>query len=292
MRREPTGLRHRPRHVRLTIIPGLLLAMLVTACGNRNDRSVALSRPTGSDEVVVQIMVTGGFVPVGTAVSTVPTATVLGDGTVVTAAPVIAIYPGPAITPLQSVRVPAETVDDLVKRAADLGLLDGVLAFGESRVADAPDTIVTITVNGTEHRHVANALRAGGRLDDVGPHLSEHAAANRRALVSFIAAVEALPPGEARWEPSAIAVYALGGYVPDPHLAQPHREWPLTVEAPTAPAAPGEKISCTVIEGEDVDVLLDVLSKANSRTPWMVGGRAVSLAFRPVVPGQPGCPPR
>ena len=188
VRRELTSAVCRPRHVRLTIIPGLLLAVLATACGD-TDRSV-LSRPTASDEVVVQVMVTGGFVPRGTAVSTVPTATVLGDGTVVTAAPVIAIYPGPAITPLQSVRVPAETVDDLVKRAADLGLLAGALEFGRFPVADAPDTIVTITVNGREHRHVANALGAGGRLDDVGPQISEHAAANRRALASFVAAVE------------------------------------------------------------------------------------------------------
>lgn len=281
--------------MRLTVVPGLLVAMLATACGDTEDRSVVpLSRPTGSDEVVVQVMVTGGFVPVGTAVSTVPTVTVLGDGTVITPAPVIAIYPGPAISPLQSVRVPSSTVDDLVERAGDLGLLERPLEFGQPPVADAPDTIVTITANGTEHRHVANALGASGRLDDAGAgrQITEQAAANRRALRSFVDATEALPPGEAPWRPPAIAVYALGDYIPEPDLTQPGRNWPLTTEPVTRPAAPGETIPCTLIEGRDVNVLLDALNHANARTPWIVGGREVSLAFRPVVPGQPGCPSR
>lgn len=262
------------------------MAMVATACGGAEERSVVpLSRPTGSDEVVVQVMVAGGFVPVETAVSTVPTVTVLGDGTVITPAPVLAIYPGPAITPLQSVRVPSSTVDDLVERARDLGLLDGPLEFGRPPIADAPDTNVTITANGTEHRHVANALGAGGQI-------SEEAAANRRALRSFVDATEALPPGDAPWKPPAIAVYALGDYTPDPNLAQPARKWPLTTEPATQPSAAGETIPCTLIQGGDVKVLLDALSRANARTPWIAGGREVSLAFRPVLPGQPGCPSR
>jgi len=259
-RRETTSVALRLTHVRLTFVPGLLVAILATACGDTEERSVVpLSRPTGSDEVVVQVMVTGGFVPVGTAVSSVPTVTVLGDGTVITPAPVIAIYPGPAITPLQSVRVPSGTVDDLVERAGDLVLLEGPLELGQPPVADAPDTIVTITANGKEHRHVANALGIGGRLDDAGPpmQISEQAAANRRALRSFVDRTEALPPGEAPWKPPAIAVYALGDYKPEPDLAQPERKWPLTTEPATQPTAPGETIPCTVIDGGDVNVLLD-----------------------------------
>lgn len=250
----------------------------MTACGDAGGANGALrSRPTGAGEVVVQVMVAGGFVPVDVAVSAVPTVTVLGDGTVITGAPVIAIYPGPAIAPLQSVRVPAETVDDLVQRAADLGLLAGPLDFGQPPVADAPDTTVTITVDGARHRHVANAL---GMEDRAGFGVSDRAAANRRALRSFVDATSALPPGTTPWQPPAIAVHALGDYVPEPNLSQPPRDWPL--EAPPS--------ACTLVDGDDVEVLLDALSQANSRTPWMVEGRALSLAFRPVVPGQPGCP--
>ncbi|MGH9265601.1 MAG: hypothetical protein ACRD1D_13015, partial [Acidimicrobiales bacterium] len=211
--------------MRLPAVRALLLALLVTACGDAEDAGggVAMSRPTGSDQVVVQVMVTGGFVPVEMAVSAVPTVTVLGDGTVITTAPVTAIYPGPAIIPLQSVRVPAQTVDDLVAEAADLGLLGGPLDFGQPPVADAPDTIVTVTANGTEHRHVANALGMEERIG-AGGGISDQAAANRRALRAFVEATSALPPGQARWQPPAVAVYVLGDYVPEPGLPQPERD--------------------------------------------------------------------
>lgn len=244
-----------------------------------------MSRPTGSHEVVVQVMVTGGFVPVEVAVAAVPTVTVLGDGTVITTAPVTAIYPGPAITPLQSVRVPSQTVDDLVARAAELGLLAGPLDFGQPPVADAPDTIVTITANGSEHRHVANALGMEQRTG-AAAGISDQAAANRRALRAFVEATSALPPGQEMWQPPAVAVYVVGHYVPEPDLPQPAREWPLA----TAPATTGGAAPCTLVEGVDVQTLLDALARANARTPWMIGGQAWSLAFRPIVPGQPGCP--
>lgn len=61
--------------------------------------------------------------------------------------------------------------------------------------------------------------------------------------------------GRSTREAPGIAVYALGDYTPEPDLTKPERKWPLTPE------------------------------------PWIVGGRKVSLAFRPVVPGQ-RCPAR
>lgn len=264
---------------------GPVLAMLATACGNREVGTAApASRPIGPAEVVVQVMVAGGFLPVSAAVTAVPIATVLGDGTVITTAPVLAIYPGPAITPLQSVRAPAATVDQLVTRAAELGLLRSPLDFGQPPVADAPDTTVTIVAGGAVHRHVANALGLEGGAGGV----PAPAAANRRALTVFVEAVNGLPPGSAVWSPPAIAVHTLGDYQPDPQLAQPSQRWPLaTPPAMTAGAA----APCMLVEGEEVAVLLEALSRANSLTPWVVGGREMSLAFRPVVPGQPGCLP-
>jgi hypothetical protein len=264
--------------MRVTVLHGLVLGLLISACGNAAGRDgTPLSRATGAGDVVVQVMVAGGFVPPEVAVAAVPTVTVLGDGTVITTAPVALIYPGPAITPLQSVRVPSGTVDELVARAAELGLLGGPLDFGQPPVADAPDTIVTITAAGRQHRHVANAL---GMEDRPGAGIGEQAAANRRALRAFVDATSALPPGASVWKPQAVAVYSLGDYVPEPNLTQPGREWPL----------PGAPATCTLVEGADVDVLLEALGRANARTPWLVDGRATSLAFRPVVPGQPGCP--
>lgn len=272
----------------MVLVP--VLATVVTACGDPDAGSTGpASRPTGPGDVVVQVMVAGGFVPVSAAVTAVPIATVLGDGTVITTAPVLAIYPGPAITPLQSVRVPAATVDQLVGRAAELGLLRSPLDFGQPPVADAPDTTVTITSGGTVHRHVANALGLDGGAAGAG--VPAPAAANRRALAAFVEAVSALPPGNAPWSPPAVAVHNVGDYRPDPQLAQPPQRWPLAT--PPAPATAAAGVApCTLVEGAEVATLLEVLARANSLTPWVVSGREMSLAFRPVVPGQPGCPPR
>lgn len=276
--------------MRFTVVLVPVLAMMATACGDpEGGTAVPKSRPTGADEVVVQVMVSGGFVPVSAAVSAVPTVTVLGDGTVITMAPMVMIYPGPAITPLQSVQVPGATVDQLVARAADLGLLDGPLDFGQPLVADAPDTTVTITAAGTTHRHVANALALDDRAGHAGAGISAQAAANRRALATFVEATSALPPGQAPWRPPAIAVYVLGDHRPDPQLPQPAMPWPLAAE-PELPAADGA-MPCTLVEGADVEALLAALDRANALTPWIIGGEAWSIAFRPVVPGQPGCPP-
>ncbi|MGH9224217.1 MAG: hypothetical protein ACRD2W_10660 [Acidimicrobiales bacterium] len=260
-----------------------VVAGALAACGD--DGTVvgsAPSRPQGKDEVVVQVLIAGGFVPVDVALGAVPSVTVLGDGTVISQAPVTAIYPGPAMPPLQAVTVPASTVDGLIRTAQEQGLLGGDLDFGRPPVADAPDTTVTIVAGGTTHRHSANAL---GITDDVaGPGLSAQQVKNRRALQAFVEATSALPPGERAWEPAEVAVYVVGAYTPDPQLPQPPQAWPLAA----APAATGIR-SCTLVSGGDVTTLLGALRKANARTPWVINGVQQSLAFRPVVPGQPGC---
>lgn len=265
--------------------PVALMAAAAAACGSERvtaggDRPA----PPAADGVVVQVLVEGGFLPAEVALGAVPAVTVLRDGTVISAAAVPAIYPGPAITPLQAVKVDGATVDRLVDRARSLGLLEGPLEFGRPSVADAPDTTVTITAGGTTHRHVANALGSG---DDgaagAGSGLTETEVANRRALSTFVAATQNLPPGERAWVPSAVAVYGLGPYSAEPELPQNEVEWPLA-----EPPAVGDQ-SCTLVVGDEVTVLLDVLSRASARTPWLVDGTRQALAFRPVVPGQSGC---
>ena len=257
---------------------GLLVAAAAGACGQESSGggSAPPARPTGAGEVVVQVLVDGGFVPPEVALAAVPATTVLGDGTVVTPAPTLAIYPGPALAPLQATKVDAATVDGLVARAAKLGLLAGPLDFGRPPVADAPSTTVTIVAGGQTHRHVAAAL---GISDDAA------GGANRRALKAFLAALEQLPPGNHAWEPSAIAVRVAGPYQADPQLPQPPVVWPLA----RVPVASGSGAPCMVVQGDDVRLLRAALTRANARTPWLIGGVARSVAFVPVVPGMQPC---
>lgn len=245
----------------------------------------APARPTGGDEVVVQVMVAGGFVPVEMAITAVPTVTVLGDGTVITQAPVPAIYPGPAIVPLQAATAGAPAVDELVRRGAELGLVAGPLEFGRPPVADAPDTTVTVVAGGSTHTHTAYALGfTGGLGQGERAMLSERESANRKALSALIAATGQLPPGDRAWRPQTLAVYVLGDYRPDPELPQRPAAWPVA-----DPALTGGSFPCTLFEGADVDALLGALAGANARTPWLIGEIPRQVAFRPLVPGQPAC---
>ena len=265
---------------RRCLVALLGLALVAGACGQDSTgvEGAAPSRPTGASEVVVQVLVDGGFVPREIAMATVPATTVLGDGTVITVAPTPAIYPGPALAPLQAAKVDAAVVDGLVAQAAKLGLLAGPLDYGRPPVADAPSTTVTVVAGGRTQRHVAAALGISDELTG-GP--------NRRALKAFLAALDQLPPGDRTWEPSAIAVRVVGPYQADPQLPQVPAKWPLD----RMPVGAASGIACLVVEGDDLRVLRAALARANARTPWLLDGVTRSVAFVPVVPGPPPCPP-
>jgi hypothetical protein len=267
----------RRRH--LVAVFGLAVVSGAGACGENSTGvgGAPFNRPTGASEVVVQVLVDGGFVRPEVALATVPATTVLGDGTVITLAPTLAIYPGPALAPLQAANVDAATVDGLIARAAKLGLLAGPLDFGHPPVADAPNTTVTIVAGGQAHRHVAAAL--GISDEAIG-------GANRRALKDFLAALEQLPPGNRAWESSAIAVRVVGPYQADAQLPQSPVAWPLD----RVPVEAGPGIPCLVVEGDHVRVLRAALARANARTPWLIGGVPRAVAFVPVVPGSQPCP--
>jgi hypothetical protein len=115
--------------------------------------------PTGADDVVIQVGYEGGFVPVGVAFTQVPSLLITGDGRVITEGPVPAIYPGPLLPNLVQRTITEEGVQALLAKADELGLLTDI-RYGDpsSQIADAPDTVVSITVDGTTYRHVAYAL--------------------------------------------------------------------------------------------------------------------------------------
>lgn len=282
----------RPRTMtRTRLFPTLAAALALTAVACGDDATVVGTTPTtqppgGGSGVVIQELVAGGFVPVEMAVTAIPAVTVLADGTVITPAPTTAIFPGTALAPLQKTNISPAEIAALLDTAENLGLLDDDLTFGQPPVADAPDTTVTITVDGRRITHSANALG----LDDFGgtsdAGVTREQRANRQALSEFVDALHQLPPGEELWMPSAVAVYDLGAYTAQPDLAQEPVEWPLD----TAPESSGDAgWACTVVEGEAVEDLLEALQGANTLTPWVVDGTERSLAFRPLVPGQPGC---
>ncbi|HEX7097013.1 MAG TPA: hypothetical protein VF183_14090 [Acidimicrobiales bacterium] len=252
--------------------------------GTSEDRTGDGTRGGGGGvtaDVAIQVSFDGGFVPIDVALSSIPIVTVLRDGTVLTPAPVPAIYPGPAISPVQRTTITPDEVDALLARADQLGLLDGPLDFGLPAVTDLPTTVVTLAGPDGTVRHEAYALEPDGHDEGI----SETAAENRRALRELVRALQSLPPGDELWTPSQVAVTVIGPYTPDTDIGpQTEIDWPLDNPLQTSGDYP-----CTVVDGADVDTLLAALSNANQRTPWVVDGARYSLTFRPVLPGTTGC---
>lgn len=152
---------------------------------------------------------------------------------------------------------------------------------------------MTITAGGTTYHQSAYALGIG---DDAIPPaappggparaggVTQAQADNRKALRTFIAAIDGLAVGSRPWTPAAVAAYVLGPSQPDRDLPQKALAWPLG----RLPARTGSR-PCTLYEGAEAATLLTALANANARTPWAFGDAQFAMAFRPVVPGQPGC---
>jgi hypothetical protein len=283
------------------LVPVLVIAtaLVVASCGS--DDTSGSSSGTPSSEMVLQVSTIGGFAGPTVLLSSVPSVTVLSDGTVITPAPMIAIYPGPAISPMQQVTVAKSVVTGFVDKARSLGLLQDSLDFGQPPVADATTTVVVIRADGREYRHQAYALGLSngfGGLGASGPlgtgsnlagpsSLTADQEAHRTALNTLVNSASTLPPGAKAWIPSEVAVYDLGAYTPDTNLNQTAQAWPLA----TLPTLGGtaSKPVCTTIGGGDATKLLTALAGANQRTPWILSGSNHALSFAPVIPGAPTC---
>jgi hypothetical protein len=129
---------------------------------------------TGADDVVISVGYDGGFVPPGMIFARSPVALVAGDGRLLMTGPVAAIYPGPLLPNILERSITHAAVQRLLAQADRLGLLADVTYRRDDRVADAPDTIVDITVGGRTYHHQAYALGIdGGEADTARQRLAE-----------------------------------------------------------------------------------------------------------------------
>lgn len=246
--------------------------------------------PTGAEDVVTSIEVSGGLIPVEASLRTTAQFVLLGDGTAVVSGVTTEIYPGPALYPLQAATVTEDQIQDLIKAADDAGLLDGEIDYGQPPIADGPDTTVQLTVDG---RTVTQSAYALDEQDENSPGVSEAQLAARTALRGFIDTAQGLAvDADESYVPAGVVAYRVNiesmTPVEDPSLGQPAQTWPIAT-APPPPTA-SDITSCVAVTGAEVTPLLDALEQANELTPWTIGSdNAVRMVFRPLVPGDSGC---
>ena len=162
-----------------TSVPGVGTATLPTVPeGSARTYEYA----TGADDVVIDVSYEGGFVPPELIFARTPAAMVTGDGRALSTGPVIAIFPGPLLPNVLQQSITPDGTQMLLALADELGLLADVEYARNDQIADATDTVVTITVDGTTYHHQAYAL-------DIEPE-SDPARAD---LSTFVAAMTDLP---------------------------------------------------------------------------------------------------
>jgi hypothetical protein len=288
-----------------------LLPMMVVlaACGRPDDGAgstggggtggtgvTAIEHPTGADEVVLRIESTGGFVPVESTLSSIPSWTLYGNGTLVMQGPQIEIYPGPALPALTATQISEEGVQAILEAARDAGLMDGDASYGNDCIADAATTVFTTNANGDTSVVSAYALDVGEPAGSCG---TEQEADERAALAEFQRQLgdltSLLPEGsvgqEQPLDPIGLRVYSQP-YRGTPEPPQEEVAWPLGQPLDSFGDRildGGAPMRCGVVEGDDLSTLLPVAGSANEITPWTSDGGEYHLIFRPLLPDESGC---
>ena len=135
---------------------------------------------TGPDDVVIDVSFEGGFVPAGAVFASTPVGMVTGDGRFLSTGPTTLQFPGALLPNLQQQSITPAGIEELLASADELGLLTAGVEYPRNdQIADAPDTVVTITVNGETYEHSAYALGFDTETDPA-----------RKALADFVIMME------------------------------------------------------------------------------------------------------
>lgn len=250
------------------------------------------SRPSDASPFL-SIDVSGGFGPAGYDFKSLPSATVYDDGTVFAPAAQPAIYPGPALSTVTTGQISTDDMARIVAAATEVGLTSAAPAdFGDTMIADAPTTTITIVVDGQTYTTAVYALHDSGLRPGIGDSPDDPGAVGatgaRAEIAEFVTFVDSIVIDAATgtYEPERYRVLPIAagdgpvaeGITPD------EQEWPF-------PAIDLDEFECTVIEGDDATALRDALAGANELTRWQTeGSAAYTLNARAVLPHEPGCP--
>lgn len=282
-----------------------LFVVLLSACGDRSQNGGAtdsdgesdvVEHPEEPDELVLRVTVGGGFVPVEFNLTEVPAFSLYGDGSIITPGPQIAIFPAPALPNLQQKKVTEEGIQMILAEAVDAGLEGPDRRLTNDRIADAPTTAFTVVTDAGAHTTSVYALGIGTGPQE-GPGDDRQTRSRLRQFQEMVSSLEqSLPAGEISaerpFEPKRLRLFVREG-TPEPSepgLEQPELGWPLDGGL----AGFGEPHTsldyrCGVVEGEDVQRLLDAAKRANQLTPWVSDGRSYGVLFRPLLPDEMGC---
>jgi hypothetical protein len=274
----------------LRAVATAMVASLSVACASR----VSMPPEPGpvTDPLLLRIDTHGELLPAGFALAHVPQFSLYADGLIVMEGAQIAIYPGPAMAPVFSMRVNAEGMRRISEAAGQAGLDGPNRTYELPIVADAGTTTFTFVDGDT--RHVISAYALG--MED--PSIPDDERTARAALLDLqtkLGNVSGWLPerslsAERPFEYSRLAVIV--STEPVEQLEEPELTWPLDRPIADLAKSVGDAamVSCFAVDGEDVAKLRPLVARANELTPWDSGGTRYWLRFRPLLPDESGCP--
>jgi hypothetical protein len=281
---------------RLQLLIGMTAAALILAACGDDDHVVATDEPppptdgyehpADPDAVVLRISDEGGFVPTDRTFTSAPRLLLTGDGRLIQDGPVIAIYPGPLLPNLLQRSISEAGIQRLIRLADEQGLLADVTYARPTNIADAADTIVTITVGGETFEHRAYALGLGG-----GPDGGETDGARAR-LLDFVTAATDLTSDPASADVGPEEPYRSETYMiraSEAASTEPTDDAPIDI-APTLVDWPADAPVRLAAAAECAEVptnqFSELFQNANQLTRFVDDGVPYSLAVIPRVPGR------
>lgn len=290
------------------------LASLVAACGDPTTEpagtvpgttpgtvpgTVPGTGATGSIEhpvdpalAIIRVSYEGGFVPQGYAFVNLPTLIVAGDGQSFMPGVTTLEFPGPLLAPMNVRAITEAGVQRLLSLADDAGLLappPDYTSEADQLVADAPNTVVTISAAGATFSHSAYAL---GLMGDDGTGGDDESTPARRTLFGFVHALEDLAavvgaenlgeeaidrPTEFRLQSYAVTEGDLASFDPAPTIV----DWPASTGLDLAAAAECARVSA--------DAAGAIFADADQNSVFRQGDALYRLAVAAVLPGDRPC---
>ncbi len=289
----------------------LLTMILLAACGGRGGGGATsspgpgIAHPSGSD-LVVRIDSAGGFVPVEFVFTALPLLTISGDGTVVVQGAQDAIFPGPALPPIQARRLTEAGLQLVLGEMARTGFFGASADFNgaQAMVADANATVFTLHA---DNREVQVSVYALGLLSGSDPPTTM-GAREREAhrvlapLATRLGSLDSWIPesawAEIAWHPYRSDALRLLVRNADDDPADPSgiagglAPWPVDGDPATFgdPYPPIGGARCGVASGSAAAAWYAALGAANQLTRFTAGDHRYQVLARPVLAGEePRC---
>lgn len=231
--------------------------------------------------LMLQVRLTGGFIPQEFLFDRVPTVAVYSDGTVLSSqVATTAIYPGPAAPTILRKMAKAD-LGRIMQAAAAAKLTDPKFDFGNPPVADAPATEVTwrFSQGGATFTRAINALGIG----DYG--LTKEQSAARNAAQGFIDALSGFS-GKLIWTKSMPTPWVSSRWLYSAAVGLPDE---MSVVRPWIGPALGKPVMCSAFTSAQNTKLRALLPKLNQATRWLSGRQTWQVRLRPLLPHESDC---